>query len=80
VGGVAGAAAGAAGRPPVQVFSRRENAGDGRWTRHASGTLVKTWQEAPSGPPASLVAWPPPGAGRVDLSGLYARLAADGLD
>jgi acyl transferase domain-containing protein len=74
------AADGADGRRPVQVFSRRENAGDGRWTRHAAGTLVKTWQEAPSGPPVSLVAWPPPGAGRVDLSGLYARLAADGLD
>jgi acyl transferase domain-containing protein len=74
------AADGDGGRRPVHVFSRREDAGDERWTRHAAGTLVKAWPEAESGPVASLAAWPPPGASRVDLSGLYARLAADGLE
>ncbi|MFC0596903.1 SDR family NAD(P)-dependent oxidoreductase, partial [Streptomyces palmae] len=49
---------------------------DQPWTCHATGTLV-----APAPQPAweAAGAWPPAGAVPVDLTGLYERLAADGL-
>ncbi|ARF57987.1 type I polyketide synthase [Streptomyces gilvosporeus] len=64
------------GRRPVHIHSRPDAAGDDRpWTTHATGTLVPD-----PAPAADLGAWPPPGAEPVDLTGLYARLAAAEVD
>ncbi|MER6924915.1 type I polyketide synthase, partial [Streptomyces spiralis] len=63
------------GRRTVAVYSRDEKARDGEgWTRNASGVL------APEPAPAELdlEAWPPPGAQRVDVSGMYEDLAGLG--
>ena len=60
-----------AGRRAVSVYSR---VADGDWVRHAEGTLVP----AADGAPVELVDWPPAGAEPVDVSGLYAELAAQG--
>ncbi|WP_425427106.1 SDR family NAD(P)-dependent oxidoreductase [Actinophytocola xinjiangensis] len=46
-----------------------------RWTEHATATLT---DQAPA-PPATL-AWPPTGATPVDVTGLYDRLATQGLE
>ena len=75
------APAGDDGRREIQVFSRREStaAGDGPWTRHASGILAPAAAVVPE-ETADLTAWPPAGAAEVDLSGLYEQLAAGGLE
>ncbi|WP_191253729.1 type I polyketide synthase [Amycolatopsis oliviviridis] len=65
-------AAGTGGRRPVSVHSR---APQGEWTEHATGTLAPESAAAPSG----LTAWPP-AAEPVPLDGLYADMAAAGLD
>jgi acyl transferase domain-containing protein/D-arabinose 1-dehydrogenase-like Zn-dependent alcohol dehydrogenase/acyl carrier protein len=70
------------GMRPVAIYSRREDAGaDGAWTRNASGTLR----------PASLDdsqlraareefrSWPPAGATKLELDGLYAAMAGAGV-
>ncbi|HEX6521442.1 MAG TPA: SDR family NAD(P)-dependent oxidoreductase, partial [Streptosporangiaceae bacterium] len=62
------------GRRAVEVHAR---AGDGAWTRHASGML------APAAPPApglteELAVWPPDGATPVPAAEVYAGLAAAG--
>ncbi|MEH1130771.1 type I polyketide synthase, partial [Micromonospora sp. CPCC 206061] len=62
------------GRCPVTVHGRGE--GDTEWTRHATGTLGAAAGDAP----AALTEWPPAGATPVDVDGLYARLAAAGLE
>ncbi|MGW6569554.1 SDR family NAD(P)-dependent oxidoreductase [Streptomyces sp. NPDC054975] len=59
-------------RRAVSVFSRAEDALDGPWTRHATGTLSAV--EASSG--ADLSVWPPVGAVEVDTAGMYEVLAA----
>ncbi|MFE2379692.1 SDR family NAD(P)-dependent oxidoreductase, partial [Streptomyces sp. NPDC059398] len=61
---------GADGRRPVDVFSRPDAPDQPQvWTRHASGLL------APTGPAAAtdddFAVWPPRGATKVDVSGLY---------
>ncbi|GAB2608919.1 polyketide synthase [Paractinoplanes abujensis] len=58
----------ATGRHPVTVWSRAD--GTDEWLRHATGFL------APAGPttPGRLTAWPPPGAERIEVSGLYDTL------
>ncbi|WP_455567355.1 SDR family NAD(P)-dependent oxidoreductase [Streptomyces angustmyceticus] len=48
---------------------------DGSWVHHATATL----RSEPVPPAESLTAWPPPGAGPVDVDGLYTQLADDGL-
>ncbi|MBL7260168.1 acyltransferase domain-containing protein [Actinoplanes sp. LDG1-01] len=54
----------------------RPGAGDGHWTRHASGTL--TAQNGAGEPlPGD---WPPAGAEPIDLSGFYAGLSERGYD
>ncbi|MFF3617162.1 SDR family NAD(P)-dependent oxidoreductase [Streptomyces sp. NPDC002580] len=60
------------GRRPLSVHSR---AGDGPWTRNATGTL--TTGATPSG--TDLSSWPPADARPVDLDGFYDRLADLGL-
>ncbi|MEA5360356.1 SDR family NAD(P)-dependent oxidoreductase [Amycolatopsis sp., V23-08] len=62
---------GDSGRRPVSIHSA---AGDGPWTRHATGTLAPdatpgTWQPD---------AWPPAGATEIDLDGHYDDLEARG--
>ncbi|QKW05113.1 SDR family NAD(P)-dependent oxidoreductase [Streptomyces sp. NA04227] len=56
-----------AGRRPVAVHSRPENAAGQPWTRHASGELAPAAPE----PAAGFGAWPPPGTEAVDLTGFY---------
>ncbi|MFB7477233.1 SDR family NAD(P)-dependent oxidoreductase, partial [Kitasatospora sp. NPDC056184] len=57
----------------LAVHSRPEN-GEGVWTRHASGRLTSE-----SVAPVLIEgAWPPAGAERIDLDGLYERLADRG--
>ncbi|OEJ42884.1 polyketide synthase [Streptomyces agglomeratus] len=60
------------GRRPLSVHSR---AGDGSWTRNATGVL--TTGATPSG--TDLSSWPPVDAQPVDLDGFYDRLADLGL-
>ncbi|WP_409180799.1 SDR family NAD(P)-dependent oxidoreductase [Amycolatopsis sp. VS8301801F10] len=64
--------AGQDGRRAVEVFARRDDAGEG-WTQHASGTV------APAGPGEThdeeLASWPPRNATRVEVDGLYEALA-----
>ncbi|MBP0451900.1 SDR family NAD(P)-dependent oxidoreductase [Kitasatospora sp. RG8] len=65
-----------AGRRPFSVYSRPEEAtGERLWLKHATGTLTNASPEAGAG----LGVWPPKGAEAVDLDGLYAELAGDGL-
>ncbi|MFF6954849.1 polyketide synthase dehydratase domain-containing protein, partial [Streptomyces iakyrus] len=45
------------------------------WTRHATGTLTTTHDQA-----QPLTHWPPAGAEHVDVSDLYDRLAANGYE
>ncbi|OLF05409.1 hypothetical protein BLA60_36320, partial [Actinophytocola xinjiangensis] len=66
-------AADAQGRRTVSVHSLPDNADDGPWVRHASGTL------SPADPPGvPLTEWPPPGAEPVEVGDLYRGLAEGG--
>ncbi|WP_330172191.1 type I polyketide synthase [Streptomyces sp. NBC_01498] len=68
------------GTRTVAVHARPEDAtADRPWTLHAAGLLADpaTAHTAPGEP---LTAWPPPEAEPVDLTGLYERHAASGLD
>ncbi|MFF4161602.1 type I polyketide synthase, partial [Streptomyces sp. NPDC001678] len=64
-----------AGRRPVAVYSRREDAGDRAWVRHASGFLTADAQKAAA---FDLSAWPPAGAEPVRLDGAYETLRERG--
>ncbi|MER6610811.1 type I polyketide synthase [Streptomyces sp. NPDC000927] len=67
-----------AGARTVQIHARAENLpADAPWTLHASGLLIAPADAAPG---ARLDAWPPRDAEELDLSGLYERHAASGLD
>ncbi|MFC8538352.1 type I polyketide synthase [Streptomyces sp. NPDC057249] len=71
------------GRRPVAVHSRPSGAADGApWTRHASGFLAPApaHSASPSAAPPGAAAWPPPGAGPLDVDGLYDRLADRGFE
>uniref|UniRef100_A0AAU3HR22 Type I polyketide synthase n=1 Tax=Streptomyces sp. NBC_01393 TaxID=2903851 RepID=A0AAU3HR22_9ACTN len=66
----------AAGRRPVAVYSRPEDAPDDSvWRRHATGELAEA---SPSEFP-ELGQWPVPGAERVELEGFYEAFAERGL-
>ncbi|WP_245674512.1 type I polyketide synthase [Herbidospora cretacea] len=60
------------GRCAVAIHSR--DGGD--WTRHATGVVAP----AADGIGADLTSWPPPGAERVPIEGVYDGLAAAGLE
>ncbi|MBM7173844.1 SDR family NAD(P)-dependent oxidoreductase, partial [Streptomyces sp. G44] len=65
------------GARPVRIYSRLEQAeGDRQWVRHASGELAVEG----AAPAFDLAQWPPAGAEPVEVTDLYERLAADGLD
>jgi len=59
---------------PVSVHSRRDPAGP--WELHASGALHPAGTAAPAPPPVP--EWPPADAARIDLDGVYDRLAGHG--
>jgi acyl transferase domain-containing protein/NADPH:quinone reductase-like Zn-dependent oxidoreductase/NADP-dependent 3-hydroxy acid dehydrogenase YdfG/acyl carrier protein len=61
------------GRRALAIHARPE-ASDAAWVRHAGGFLVDAREPAEF----SLVAWPPPGAARIDLAGYYDQLAREG--
>jgi len=65
------------GDRPVSVHSRPDGPNEGDWLRHADGLL--TAPAAPR-PEADLTAWPPPGAVRCELDGMYERFASAGFD
>ncbi|WP_344641640.1 polyketide synthase dehydratase domain-containing protein, partial [Kitasatospora cystarginea] len=65
-----------AGRRPVSMFSRVEDAPlDEPWTRHATGLLV----EGGAAESFDLVEWPPAGAEPVPVDGLYEGFAGAGF-
>ncbi|MFE9882817.1 SDR family NAD(P)-dependent oxidoreductase [Streptomyces sp. NPDC005784] len=69
-------AADARGRRAIAFHSRTEGADTERpWTRHATGTLTTGTGQ----PPQGLAEWPPAGAERVEVDGLYEGLAASGF-
>ncbi|MEU8976905.1 SDR family NAD(P)-dependent oxidoreductase, partial [Streptomyces monashensis] len=59
----------------VNVFARSDEEGD-TWIRHATGLLSATLPDTSF----DLAQWPPQGAERVDLAGLYDTLAEAGLE
>ncbi|MET8993450.1 type I polyketide synthase, partial [Nonomuraea wenchangensis] len=59
------------GRHQVGIHSKDDH---GHWTRHASGTLTP----APAIPADLRIAWPPPDAQPLDVTGLYDRLIDHG--
>ncbi|WP_181775723.1 type I polyketide synthase [Amycolatopsis pittospori] len=64
------------GRRVLSIHSRFDGAAaDGVWTRHATGALSVRAEE----PGAGLTEWPPAGARRVDVTGLYEGLAEAGF-
>jgi KS-AT-KR-ACP domain-containing polyene macrolide polyketide synthase/pimaricinolide synthase PimS2/candicidin polyketide synthase FscD len=64
-----------AGRRSLSLFSRRDDADEQPWTRHAAGTLASgAYRGAFEATP-----WPPPAAEPLDTEGLYDRLAAAGF-
>ncbi|MEU3909568.1 type I polyketide synthase, partial [Streptomyces goshikiensis] len=70
----------APGRRPFSVYSRRQDAlAEEPWTRHGSGVLAAGAQPEASQEFGELAAWPPAGAAPVDIDGLYAELAGDGM-
>ena len=67
------------GRRSLDVYSRpaEDTPADSGWTRHATGNLAPG--TAPEATPA-LTAWPPAGARRLDIGGLYDAFADAGFD
>ncbi|WP_436844163.1 type I polyketide synthase [Streptomyces subrutilus] len=76
----------AAGRRPVTVYSRPDEAADSGWHRHATGELAESAETAPVPTPADdeafaeLARWPVAGAESVDLDGFYEGFRERGLD
>ncbi|MEU3459729.1 type I polyketide synthase [Streptomyces sp. NPDC006733] len=66
------------GRRTVVVFSRVEDASESTWTRHADGLLAP--DDSNVTPGFDLAQWPPTGAEAVPVDGLYAAMAASGLE
>ncbi|MGW2908481.1 SDR family NAD(P)-dependent oxidoreductase, partial [Streptomyces sp. NPDC001204] len=64
------------GRRAITVHARPEDATDGVWTLHASGTLSDI---ADTGTALDTTVWPPAGAQALDTEGCYERFAARGF-
>ncbi|WP_264078922.1 type I polyketide synthase, partial [Mycobacterium szulgai] len=67
--------AGQSGRRSVLVYSRQETPG-ASWVLHAQGTLA----ERSAQPGADLSVWPPVGAQKMDIAGVYQWLAGQGYE
>ncbi|MGC5016841.1 SDR family NAD(P)-dependent oxidoreductase, partial [Streptosporangium sp. DT93] len=65
------------GRRSVEIRSRADDSD--HWERHATGTLASA-NTRPSAESFGLVAWPPPGAEPVDITGRYAEQAEQGYE
>ncbi|GHF52619.1 hypothetical protein GCM10010218_37610 [Streptomyces mashuensis] len=71
-------AADAAGRRPLTLHSRPEDAPDDEpWTRHATGVLATG---APAAPEPGPAAWPPADATELPVADRYDQLTAIGFD
>ncbi|GGS15309.1 MULTISPECIES: type I polyketide synthase [Streptomyces] len=67
------------GERTLQIHSdASEASGDGRWTRHASGTLAGA-DERPADRPPFDTTWPPENAQPLDITSEYERFAAAGI-
>ncbi|MBK3636835.1 acyltransferase domain-containing protein, partial [Streptomyces sp. MBT97] len=79
---VAVSGAGPGGSRTVDVYSLREEtsdgAGQGEWTRHATGLLSRAARADAATPAVDFAAWPPAGAQPVAIDGFYPDLAARG--
>ncbi|MGW7125794.1 SDR family NAD(P)-dependent oxidoreductase, partial [Streptomyces sp. NPDC054901] len=70
----------ASGNRAFAVYSRRQDAHAGEpWTRHGSGVLAVGARPEAESDFGALAVWPPADAVAVDVSGLYAELAGDGM-
>ncbi|MER5935653.1 type I polyketide synthase, partial [Streptomyces sp. NPDC002054] len=70
----------ASGHRPFSVYSRRQDAvAEEPWTRHGSGALAAGARPEAGQEFGELAAWPPAGAVPVDIDGLYAEMAGDGM-
>ncbi|MCI3934402.1 SDR family oxidoreductase [Streptomyces sp. AN091965] len=71
---------GGTGARSVEVYSQREDGADA-WTRHATGQVTASSATAGERPELDFVAWPPPGAQKVDVEtgDFYDGLAARGF-
>ncbi|MFK0259688.1 acyltransferase domain-containing protein, partial [Streptomyces sp. NPDC090445] len=70
----------ASGGRPFAVYSRRQDAlAEESWTRHGSGVLAAGARPEAEQGFDELAAWPPAGAEPVDVHGLYAELAEEGV-
>ncbi|WP_413790184.1 SDR family NAD(P)-dependent oxidoreductase [Streptomyces asoensis] len=79
---VAVSGAGPNGSRTVDVYSLREEtsdgAGQGEWTRHATGLLSQAARADATTPAGDFAVWPPAGAQPVAVDGFYSDLAARG--
>ncbi|WP_440581675.1 type I polyketide synthase [Streptomyces djakartensis] len=77
-------AADASGRRTLQVYSRPGDHAPttGGWTRHAQGGLTPDTSSTPAAADTArpLTAWPPAGATRITVDGLYDTFADAGFD
>ncbi|MFX6803701.1 hypothetical protein ABTH20_19795, partial [Acinetobacter baumannii] len=70
-------AADAQGHRAFSLHSLDESAGSGSGALHATGVLAGSRDESAEPLPD---AWPPEGTTQLDISNLYARLTAQGVD
>nr|WP_277912960.1 type I polyketide synthase [Frankia torreyi] len=78
---VVGAREDATDRRPLSVYARSQDTPAAEWTLHAAGVLAPGARPAEIDLPTEidLAAWPPAGAERIDLTGVYDDLAALGF-
>ncbi|WP_405700574.1 type I polyketide synthase [Streptomyces sp. NBC_00069] len=63
----------------VEIYSQREDAaGEGVWTRHATGVLSASARTGGSGTGFDFAAWPPAGAQPVEVGDFYSGLGERG--
>ncbi|MFI6006049.1 type I polyketide synthase [Streptomyces sp. NPDC051366] len=63
----------------VEIYSQREDAaGEGLWTRHATGVLSASARTGGSGTGFDFAAWPPAGAEPVEVGDFYSGLVERG--
>ncbi|WP_328846842.1 SDR family NAD(P)-dependent oxidoreductase [Streptomyces sp. NBC_00258] len=68
------------GRRTVGVYSGSGDGVEGEWVCHATGSLTPDTAPQSGGGSVLSAAWPPPGAERIDLVGVYEDLAVEGYE